>query len=93
MNRDLLNSSRKLCKLRRLASGKNDNHMAVMEYKQYRNLHNRSIRAAKNNYYGKLLTSYRGDISTTWQTLNELIGKSHDKTTCTSIKIDRHGNY
>ena len=88
MNRDLLNSSRKLCKLRRLASGQNDNHVAVMEYKQYRNLHNRSIRAAKNNYYGELLTSYRGDISKTWQTLNELIGKSHDKTTCTSIKID-----
>ncbi len=88
MSRELLNSFRHLRKLRRLASGRNNEHEAVIEYKRYRNLYNRSIRAAKNTYYCELLASHTGDISKTWKTLNELIGKSHDKTSCTSIKID-----
>ena len=55
---------------------------------KYRNLYNRIIRLAKNRYYGNLLESNKGYISATWRTLNEVIGKTRDKSSCASLNID-----
>ena len=81
-------NSRHICKLRKLMTGHADNHEHVIRYKKYCNLYNRIIRLAKNRYYCNLLESNKGDISATWCTLNELIGKTRDKSSCTSLNID-----
>ncbi len=88
MTKGLLNSFRHLSKLRRSVAGKPDDHDDVRAFKRYRNLYNRQIRAAKSSHYGNMLNAHKGDISKIWQTLNYLIGKSHDKTSCTTMKID-----
>ena len=46
------------------------------------------IRLTKSKYYGDLFELNKGDICSTWRTLNEIIGKTRDKTSCTSMKID-----
>ena len=79
MTKGLLRSSRKLCKLSRKMTGEHEDSEAVCKYKKYRNLYNRLIRLTKSKYY---------DICSTWRTLNEIIGKTRDKTSCTSMKID-----
>ena len=60
-------------------TGEHEDSEAVCKYKKYRNLYNRLIRLTKSKYY---------DICSTWRTLNEIIGKTRDKTSCTSMKID-----
>ncbi len=69
-------------------SGKPDDSEAVLKYKKYRNLYNRLIRVARNRYYGDLFDIHRGDISATWRTLNEIIGKTRDKSNCMKMNID-----
>ena len=88
MTSGLLRSSRHLCKLRRKMSAQRDDSEPVCKYKAYRNLFNRLIRLAKSQYYGALFENHKGDICATWRTLNDIIGKTRDKTSCTSMNID-----
>ena len=88
MTSGLLRSSRHLCKLRRKMSAQRDDSDPVCKYKAYRNLFNRVIRLAKSQYYGALFENHKGDICATWHTLNDIIGKTRDKTSCTSMNID-----
>ena len=60
----------------------------VMHFKKYRNLFNRLIRQAKAIYYTELFETHKESIKGTWWVLNDVIGKSRDKTCCTSMNID-----
>jgi potassium voltage-gated channel Eag-related subfamily H protein 8 len=88
MTKGLMHSSRHLCKLRRYMTGKPAHSSEVCAYKKYRNLYNRLVRLARIKYYGELFDSHRNDIASTWRTLNDIIGKSRDKTCCASMDID-----
>lgn len=88
MTKGLLKSSRVMSKLRKEMMGKPTCHDSTLKYNRYRNFYNRLIKVARSTYYGNLFENCKGDISATWRTLNELIGKSHDKTSCTSMNID-----
>ena len=88
MTKGLLRSSRHLCKLRRNMTGEQCHSELVCKYKKYRNLYNRLIRLARGNYYGELFQSHKGDICATWRTLNDIIGRTRDKTSCTNMYVD-----
>ena len=45
------------------------------DYKRYRNKLNHLIRIAKKNYYSKRFSQAQNDIKSTWNTINELLGK------------------
>lgn len=48
-------------------------------YRKYRNIYNRLIKLAKENYYSKILKDAQKDIKRTWAILNEIISKSKIK--------------
>ena len=48
----------------------------------------RLIRQAKALYYTELFETHKESIKGTWRVLNDVIGKSRDKTCCTSMNID-----
>ncbi len=48
-------------------------------------MYNRLIRQAKSTYYGNLFDSFKGNIAGIWRTLNDIIGKSNDKSYCAII--------
>ena len=58
---------------------------ARCKYKKYRNLYNRLIRLTKSEYHGDLFELNKGNMCSTWRTLIEIIGKTSDKTSCTSM--------
>ena len=90
MTKKLLLASHNLSKLRRLSLGKPDDHGNVIRYKERRNAYNREINNTKKEYYGKLLENHRGNIASTWRTLNALLNRTNDKSSCTSMQIDGH---
>ena len=49
------------------------------DYKIYRNKLNHHIRIAKKNYYSKRLDQAGNDIKSTWNTINELLGRVKSK--------------
>ena len=49
---------------------------------------NRLIRLGKSKYYGALFENHKGDICAKWRTLNYIIGKTRDKTSCINMNID-----
>ncbi len=69
-------------------TGEHNDSEAVCIYKTYRNLYNRLVRLTKSNYYGELFERNKGDNCSTWSSLNEIIGRILDKTSCTSMKIN-----
>ena len=88
MTTGLLKSSNNICKMRKNVAGKADAHPDVPRYKKYRNLYNRLIRLTKSKYYGELFIYYKSNIRSIWRTLNEIIGKASDKSSCLSMKLD-----
>ena len=59
---------------------KNPSHKNERDYKTYRNKLNHLIRIAKKNYYSKRLDQAGNDIKSTWNTINELLGREKSKT-------------
>ena len=59
---------------------KNPSHKNERDYKIYRNKLNHLIRIAKKNYYSKRLDQAGNDIKSTWNTINELLGREKSKT-------------
>ena len=88
MTKGLIRSSCQLSKLRKKYNGKPAEDENVMHFKKYRNLFNRLIRQAKALYYTELFETHKESIKGTWRVLNDVIGKSRDKTCCTSMNID-----
>ena len=46
------------------------------EYRRYRNIVTRTIKASKNKYYRDKFDQYKGDSKKTWKQLNKVLGKS-----------------
>ncbi len=59
---------------------KNPNHKNERDYKIYQNKLNHLIRIAKKNCYSKRLNQAKNDIKSTWNTINELLGREKSKT-------------
>ena len=57
-----------------------------LKYIIYRNLFNKVIRIAKQNYYSEKLNT--PDIKTTWKYTNELLGRSNEKKTIPNVMYD-----
>ena len=57
------------------------------DYKRYRNLLNRIIKLAKNNYIKEKLIQSHGNAKSTWKIINNLIGRS-EKTTNNTFVIN-----
>ena len=51
----------------------------MASYKKYRNLYNKLVRLAKQNYYSKSLLDVQHDIKKTWVVLREIIAKTQNK--------------
>ena len=47
----------------------------MLNYRTYRNLYNKLIKAAKKNYYTKKLQDVKNDVKKTWELLNDIISK------------------
>ena len=54
---------------------KNPSQKNERDYKIYRNKLNHLIRIVKKNYYSKRLDQAENDIKSTWNTINELLGR------------------
>ena len=62
----------------------NPNPISINMYKQYRNVYNSTLRAAKKLHIQALLRQNQNDPKKTWQILNELTGRS-----AKSVKIEK----
>jgi hypothetical protein len=60
-------------------TGEHNDSEDVYTYKKYRNLYNRLVRLTKSSYYGELFERNKGDICSTWRTLDEIIGRTRHK--------------
>ena len=75
----LLKSSRKRDILYKKTIGQTKSSKEYIKYLDYRNKHNNFKRHSKNIYYENLLNKYNKDIRKTWQVLNTITGRVHDK--------------
>ena len=78
MSSGLLTSRREKMRLSKLCFT-NPTPLNVSTYKNYRNLYNTLIRAAKKLSYDKLFQKYQSNLARTWQLINELINKKPKK--------------
>ena len=85
MTSGLINSSRKLDKLYKGCYNLERTHEKFIKYKSFRNLFNKTKRAAKIKYYHDQIVEARTDSAKTWKILNKLIGKSNNKNEVTSF--------
>ena len=54
------------------------------QYVTYRNLLNKIKKTSKLQHYRQILQEYKYDMKNTWRTLNNIIGRSNDRSTMTS---------
>ena len=78
MTSDLLKSSRKRDILYKKSIGQIKSSKEYIKYLD-RNKLNNFKRHSKNIYYENLLNKYNKDIRKTWQVLNTITGRVHDK--------------
>ncbi len=79
MTRGLIKSSYTLNELYKKKLGKNKMHIYTIKYIKYRNLFNELKKVAKLSHYSQLLNNYKYDIRKTWGVINNLVGRSNDK--------------
>ncbi len=60
----------------------------INKYKTYKTVYQRTIRAAKKLYISSKLTENAKNPKKTWQTLNELLGKSAKSEAVSQININ-----
>jgi len=84
----LLVSRREKLRLDRLASNFPTDHN-MQCYKNYRNVYNRILRAAKKNYYETKLKNCQSNAKATWQTIKQAINMKNkkDQTSITKLNI------
>ena len=85
MTSGLINSSRRVEKLYKSCYNLDRSHAKYMKYIKFRNLFNKTKRAAKIKYYHDQIVQARTDSAKTWNILNKLIGKSNNKNDVTSF--------
>lgn len=79
MTKGLLKSSKTSQRLYKSQLGKPKNDKSYTKYIKYRNTYNSLKRKAKQTYYYETLDKYKFDIRKTWRELNQLIGRTNDK--------------
>ena len=89
MTTGLIKSSRKCELLYRNTIGKSRESDAHNKYLRYRNTYNIIKRQTKYTHYEDLLNicRYQNDIRKTWRVLNNITGRSRDKTTISDTLI------
>jgi len=85
MSKGLLKSSHTCVQLYRDTIKKPKTHPVTKAYLKYRNSYYKLKRKAKQMYYTKLFNDYQYDIRRTWQTINNLIGKTSTKSTLAQV--------
>ena len=85
MTTGLINSSRRVEKLYKSCYNLDRSHTKFIKYIKFRNLFNKTKRAAKIKYYHDQIVEARTDSAKTWKILNKLIGKSNNKNEVTSF--------
>ena len=75
----LLKSARTRDKMYKKCIGENKSETNWNKFIKYRNLFNKTKRLIKESYYKQLLEQYKNDIRKTWNVMNNLIGRSRDK--------------
>ena len=50
-----------------------------MNFKNYNSLYTKLCRSAKQLFYRNKFTEYSGDSKKTWQMINKVLGRKHDK--------------
>lgn len=85
VSKGILVSSQTAVKLHRNSLKKSKTDDAYKRHLKYRSLFFNIKRVAKQNYYANLFHQYRNNMRQLWKNINELIGKSNDKTSITSI--------
>ena len=85
MTRGIFKSIRKKDQLYKKSLPHPKEHSSHQKYINYRKLLQKIIRAAKNTHYYKLLAENQNNIKKTWNTINNLIRKTNNKTEITHI--------
>ena len=75
MTPGLINSLKKKNKLFNKQKGKPLDSLEHQTYITFRNLYNKTIRAAKFNYYNKKIQESKYDPKLTWKVINEVLNK------------------
>lgn len=89
MTKGLLKSSKVCQRLYKKQLGKPKTDSSYTKYIKYRNTFNSLKRKAKQSYYFEALNKYKFDIRKTWKELNQLIGRTNDKSAIIeSIRIN-----
>ena len=57
-------------------------------FKEYRNNLTQVIRAAKSSYYRQIFSNFRTNTKKIWQTINEIKGNTHNKTTIMTLQYN-----
>ena len=60
-------------------SQREQNLPSSAQFIEYRNMHNKLKRKAKEQYFNELLDTYKHDIRKTWSVINNIIGRQNDK--------------
>ena len=87
MTPGLIKSSRKCELLYRNTIGKSKESDVYNKYLRYRNTYNIIKRQTKYTHYEDLLNKHENDIRKTLRVLNNIAGRSHDKTTISDTFI------
>ena len=89
MNASIMNMCKERDKLYKRWKRKPNDLTRKSAYSKIRNIVNKKVTFAKNNYYRREFLLAKNDIKKTWQILNEIIGKkviSIDQQICTNFK-------
>ena len=78
MTSGLLKSAQKRDKLYK-KSQTEKKHTTNIKFIEYRNMHNKLKRKAKEQYFHELLDNYKHDVRKTWSVINNIIGRQNDK--------------
>jgi hypothetical protein len=60
----------------------------IEKYKTYKTAYQRTLRAAKKLHFARTLNDNAADPKKTWQTLNEILGKSKGNSTVSQLKVN-----
>ena len=87
MSGGILTSRQTLKKLHKVAVS-DPTPTNVDKYKRYKTAYQRILRAAKKLHFARILNDNAGNPKKTWQTLNEMLGKSSGSNTISQLDIN-----
>jgi len=90
LTKGILISIKTKAKMFRKCKGKTKDNPVYQKYFAYNKLLNKIKRKSKSLYISSLFKDSLKNIKKTWQNINLLLGKTHDKTSITSINLNNH---